>query len=245
MAFSEKISRLRAYYKLHGLTGTLHRFSLATRRTLFSSRMVLFYCDLAAERETFELPESLQLERKAKENDLKPEDLRDLISFWNPKLAGRRIKERFAQGASLWIVKCEGRLAGFGWTLQGRTVEPHYFFLGTDDLHLFDFHVFPQYRGRRLNPLLVNYILSTMAAECRGRAFIEAAEWNVPQLASLRRTPFHQLGSARKFTFFRHAIVCFSENKIVEQQPEGQGKGSCALPTKNDENRPSVLRLNH
>jgi hypothetical protein len=242
MALSEKISRLLAYYKLHGLIATLHRFSLATQRLLFNGRMVLLYCDLAAQQKRFELPEVLQVERKTGENDLNLQDLRELISFWNPKLAGQRIKGRFAQGASLWIVKCEGRLAGFGWTLRGRTVEPHYFLLGADDLHLFDFHVFPQYRGRGVNPLLVNYILSSMASECHARAFIEAAEWNVSQLASLRRTPFRQLGSARKLTFFRHTIVCFHENKIVERQPEGQGKGSSTLPAKHNETRPSVLR---
>jgi ribosomal protein S18 acetylase RimI-like enzyme len=205
--------------------------------------MVLLYCDLAAQKKpALELPEFLEVERKKHETDLNSQDLRELNSFWNPKLADRRIKERFAQGASLWVIKCEGQLAGFGWTLQGQTIEPHFFLLGVDDLHLFDFHVFPQYRGRRLNPLLVNYILSHMAIECHGRAFIEAAEWNLSQLASLRRTSFRQLGLARKFTLFRHAIVCFHESKIVERQPEEHGKDSSELPANNKEIKPSIMR---
>jgi ribosomal protein S18 acetylase RimI-like enzyme len=218
MAISAPISRLTAYYKRHGLGATLRRFSLAARRTLFSSRMVLLYSDLSAQSgSTSDLPDSLKVEQKKDQTELGSQDLQELISFWNPKLACRRIKERFELGASLWLIKSEGRLAGFGWTLRGHTVEPHYFLLGMDDLHLFDFHVFPQYRGRGLNPFLVSYILSSLAAECQGRAFIEAAEWNQAQLASLQRTPFRRLGSARKFTLFRHAIVFWGSNETVRQ----------------------------
>jgi len=118
----------------------------------------------------------------------------------------------------MWLIDIEGKLAGYGCTLRGCTVEPHYFRLGPDDVHLFDFQVFPQYRGRGLNPLLVNYILRSVAFECRGRAFIEAAEWNRAQLASLRRTPFRRFGAARKFTLLGSTVVCWA-NKIREPQP--------------------------
>ena len=153
------------------------------------------------------------MERHRNQTDLSPQDLQEITSFWNPKLARRNIKERFELGASLWLIKLEDQLAGYGWTLQGRTVEPHYFRLGPDDVHLFDFHVFPQYRGRGVNPSLVSYILRSLAAESHGRAFIEAAEWNQAQLASLRRTPFRRLGSARKFTLFRHTMVFWGSRR--------------------------------
>jgi GNAT superfamily N-acetyltransferase len=128
-------------------------------------------------------------------------------------------------GASLWLIKLEDNLAGYGWTLRGSSVEPHYFCLGPDDAHLFDFHVFPQYRGRGVNPFLVNSILRSLAAECGGRAFIEAAEWNRAQLASLSRTPFHRLGRARKFTIFR-TMVRWEESKTAEQKQENEVKNA-------------------
>ncbi len=140
-----------------------------------------------------------------------------MTSFWNPKWAFRNIKERFGQGASLWLIKSEDRLAGSGWTLRGRTIAPHYFPLGPEDVHFFDFHVFPQYRGRGMNPFLVNHMLRSLAADGGGRAFIEAAEWNGAQLASLKKTPFRHLGWARKFTIVRHTIVWWAENGAVEQ----------------------------
>jgi ribosomal protein S18 acetylase RimI-like enzyme len=221
MIISSSISRFTVYFKRKGLWATARRVGLAAKRALFSSRMVLFYCDLSAQSSpTADLPSLLKVQRHTNQADLSPHDLQEITSCWNPKLACRNIKERFEHGASLWLIKSEGRLAGYGWTLQGHTVEPHYFRLGPDDVHLFDFHVFPQYRGRGVNPHLVNHILRSLAAECQGRAFIEAAEWNQAQLASLSRTPFHRLGSARKFTIFGRTIVWWARDHSFEQKRE-------------------------
>lgn len=218
MGFSTSISRFADYRRRNGFRATIRRIVLAAKRSLFSSRSVLFYCDLSTlTSSTTDLPSSLKVERKASEAEISPQDLQQITSLWNPKLAQRNMQERFGLGASLWLIKFEDQLAGYGWTLQGRTVEPHYFRLGPDDVHLFDFHVFPQYRGRGLNPLLVTQILHTLSGECRGRAFIEAAEWNQAQLASLRRTPFRLLGSARKLTLFRHTMVFWGADGNVGQ----------------------------
>ena len=47
MSISSSISRLTDYYKRNGLRATVRRLGLAAKRALFSSRMVLFYCDLS------------------------------------------------------------------------------------------------------------------------------------------------------------------------------------------------------
>jgi GNAT superfamily N-acetyltransferase len=242
MSISHSISRFTAYFKRNGLRATVRRIGLAARRALFSSRMVLFYGDLSAQSSsTADLPSFLKVERHKSQGDLTPQDLQEITSFWNPQLARRNIKERFEHGASLWLIRSEGRLAGYGWTLRGHTVDTHYFPLGPDDVHLFDFHVFPRYRGRGVNPLLVNYILRELAGECRGRAFIEAAEWNHAQLASLRRTPFRRLGLARKFTLLRHTMVCLDGTKSVgQEQGDELNNASIAATGRNGSNLPDL-----
>jgi len=221
MSISSSVSRVTDYFKRNGLRATVRRAALAARRALFSGRMVLFYCDLATlSSTTADFPSLPKVERYTNQTDLSPCDLHEITSFWDPELARRRIKERFGLGASIWLIKVEDNLAGYGWTLQGRTVEPHYFRLGPDDIHLFDFHVFPQYRGRGMNPSLVSYILRSLAAESHGLAFIEAAEWNQAQLASLQKTPFRPLGRARKFTILRRTIVYWDQNQAAEHKHE-------------------------
>jgi len=231
MAISTASSRLKTYYARHGFWQTVYRLGLSAKRALCSSRMILFCCDLSTQASaTAHLPSTLMVERCKNQTDLSLRDLQAISSFWNPKLARRNIEDRFGLGATIWLIKVEDELAGYGWTLRGRTVEPHYFRLEPDDVHLFDFHVFPPYRGQGVNPSLVSYMLCCLAAECQGRAFIEAAEWNQAQLASLRRTPFHRLGSARKLTLLRHTLVCWDEDTTVQSEQKDALKDS-SIPT--------------
>jgi ribosomal protein S18 acetylase RimI-like enzyme len=218
MAISTSISRFTAYYSRHGFGATIRRAGVAMKRALFSSRMVVFYCDLGKQATApVKTSSSLKVERLRSYAELSPQDLQVMTSFWNPKQALRNIRERFDQGASLWMIKSEDNLAGYGWTLQGSTVEPYYFPLAPSDVHLFDFHVFPQYRGQGINPHLVAYILRALGEDRGGRAFIEAAEWNQAQLLSLRKTVFLQLGLVRLFTIFGHTFASWVENEPVKQ----------------------------
>jgi ribosomal protein S18 acetylase RimI-like enzyme len=215
MAISTAISRITHFYGRHGFVATIRRAGVAVKRALFSSHSILFYCDLVRlTAPPANLPSFLSIERKRSSAELSPEDLEEMTGFWNPRLASQNMKERFDLGASLWLIKSRDKLAGYGWTLQGRTIEPHYFPLGPDDVHLFDFHVFPLYRGQGMNPLLVTHVLSRIATEAAGRAFIEAAAWNQAQLSSLSKTAFRRLGRARKLTIFTHTVVWWTEKEI-------------------------------
>ena len=210
MSLPTLVSRFVVYYQRNGWRATTRRASIEARRNLFSNSKVILYCDLSEQRSLqADLPSSVTIERKRSKTELSGQDLQQIVNRWNPKLACRNIDERFGQGASLWLIKSKDELAGYGWTLKGHTIEPHYFLFGQNDVHLFDFYVLPQYRGQGMNPVLVTHILRNMAAEVGGRAFIEAAEWNRQQLSSLEKTPFRRLGRARKLTMFRHTIVCW------------------------------------
>jgi GNAT superfamily N-acetyltransferase len=218
MSFSNAISRFTEFYKRHGLAAMIVRARLAGQRALFAGRMAVFYCDLDAQKlPRISAPRTMRVERITALAELSAEHLQAMTSFWNPKLAIRNVRERFEKGAALWMVKCEGQLAGYGWAIRGQTIEPYYVPLGTDDVHLFDFHVLPPYRGRGINPYLVGEILVGLATDCLGRAFIEAAEWNGAQLSSLRKTPFRLLGLARSFTVLGRTFVSWKVSGDVMQ----------------------------
>lgn len=222
MSVLNAISRLTVYCRRHGFVATIRRARLAAKRALFAGRMVVFYCDIDKRRlPQVSVPKGLTVERLTALSELSAEAWKEITRFWNPKLANRNIRERFGKGASLWLLRSEDRLAGYGWTLQGRTIEPYYFPLAQDDIHLFDFHVFPDYRGRGMNPFLVGQILDGLATNGAGRAFIEAAEWNDAQLSSLRKTPFRCLCSVRCFTILGHTFVSWMRNDAVMQVHQG------------------------
>ncbi len=234
----EFASRVANYWRRHGLLAMISRSALFVRRMVTGGRMALFFCDLNAlkaggaadlkgkedmpkvlgfgqgqrEGDLVDAPDlwHATVEQKSATSQLEDEDLQKIGSAWNVAITQRLHAERFDKGATLWLFKLEGKLAGYGWTMIGGAMEPHFFPLGANDAHLFDFFVFPEFRGRRINPVLVNHILKRLAKENRSRAFIEAAEWNAPQLSSLARTPFRALGYARKIHFFGKEMVLWS-----------------------------------
>ena len=237
MAIPTSISRLAAYYTRHGLGPTIRRFALAMRRTLFSNRAVLFYCDLSRQTSAPpDLPNFLKVERKRSCVELNPQDLDQIVNVWNPKLAHRRMQERFDRGASLWLIKFHDRLAGYGWTLQGRIIAPYYLPLAEDDVQFFDFHVFPKYRGRAIDWFLMTHALQMLAVDGAARAFAEAGEWNQASLSSIAMTSFRRLGWARKFTIFRHTIVCWDVEDVARQVREHSSRQFVAATDRNPSN---------
>ena len=217
------ISRLYHYARRQGFRATMNRIGLSCKRARTGKWHVLFVCDLTTcDLSAYENPNDAIVERKKSEGELSGEDLQQLCA-WNPKIARRQLSERFAQGASLWLFKLDGKLAAYGWTLIGRTMERHFVPLGSNDAHLFDYFVFPEYRGRRINPALVNHVLGRLVSERRNRAFIEAAAWNAAQLASLGRTPFRPLGRAWKCSLFGKTLVLWSDKQPILDLPGKRG----------------------
>jgi hypothetical protein len=184
--------------------------------------MAVFYCDLDTRKlHQVKLPKTVRVERLHALSELTTERLQAITSFWSPTLAERNIRERFGKGASLWLVECGDRLAGYGWTLHGQSIAPYYFPLGPDDVQFFDFYVFPKFRGRAFQWLLISYILHTLAVEGRSRAFADTHEWNQPQLASLKITPFRLLGYVQTYKLLGRELTRWIAPRLVKQDLKG------------------------
>lgn len=219
MSIFSLISRVTAYAKRNGLRATVRRFGVATRRTLFANRMVVFYCDLAKQTmSAAKFPSSLKVERLGSYAELSSPDLQEMISFWNPDRAHRDIRERFEQGASLWLIRSGDRLAGYSWTIQGRTIAQYYFPMAQDDVQLFDFYVFPKFRGRAILWFLITHILRSLREEGALRVFGDVAEWNEASLSFYKTVPFHRLGMARTFSVFGYTLVYWDQNVGLQNE---------------------------
>jgi len=241
MMTSASTLRLAVYFKRNGFWATIRRAGLALKRALLSNRKVIFYYDMSEQSSlSADLPSSLSVERKRNEAEVNPEELQEITGFWNPRLARRNIEQRFGLGASLWLIRSEDRLAGYGWTLQGRTVERHYFPLGEHDVQFFDFQVFPKYRGRAIDWFLINHIFSRLVADGGRRAFGEAAEWNQASLSSFAMSPFRLLGCARKLTIFGCTIVWWHRNNILEPKRKAEFKKASVAAKNREESRQEV-----
>jgi ribosomal protein S18 acetylase RimI-like enzyme len=225
MSIFNLISRVSAYGKRNGLRATVCRFGVETRRALFANRMVVFYCDLAKETASpAKFPSSLKVERLGNYAELPAPDLQEMISFWNPDRAHRDIRERFEQGASLWLIRSGDRLAGYSWTIQGRTIAQYYFPMAQDDVQLFDFYVFPKFRGRAILWFLITHILHNLQAEGASRVFGDVAEWNEASLSFYKTVPFHRLGMVRTFTILGYTLVYWDQNVELQNEQKSMSR---------------------
>jgi GNAT superfamily N-acetyltransferase len=152
-----------------------------------------------------------------------------MASFWNERLASRNIQERFEKGASLWLVECEGQLAGYSWTIRGRAIAAYYFPIAQDDVQLFDFYVFPKFRGRAILWFLVADILQTMRAEGAVRVFGDVAEWNQPSLSFYKMTPFRLLGLVRTYKIFGQVFTCWAASEPADRKQKGTARSDRAM----------------
>jgi len=203
------LGRIWLFSRRHGVRATLNRVGVGLRRWRSGRWMALFYCDLARDIPEPLLQTASRLVRVSSVSFLTEADHQRMLESGYPPAIEADMAKRFARGTTLWILQLNGRIGGYGWTLTGGTMETHFHPLGATDVHLFDFYVFPEFRGRRLNPTLVGCILRELSATQRGRAFIECAVWNEPQLRSLARTPFQRFGTAAKYSFPGRTIVCW------------------------------------
>jgi GNAT superfamily N-acetyltransferase len=166
--------------------------------------MVLFSCPLPLK--SFDPASDIRVERVGRKTITKV-DYERILGVWNPKSRARQFAYRFEAGSELWLAKMDGSLAAFGWTIKGRTVEPHFFPLQSGDLHLFDFFVFPDHRGRGVNVTLVMQVLAQLGQEDVRCAHIECAAWNDAQFRSLGKTAFRRYAEATKLRVLGHTIV--------------------------------------
>jgi GNAT superfamily N-acetyltransferase len=105
----------------------------------------------------------------------------------------------FEKGAILWLLRSESKICGSLWSIRGRMVEPYYIPLTTNDIVIFDTFTFPDQRGKNINSILINHVMVRLRDQGATRVFGHVKIWNKPSIRALEKTPYRQLGLARKF----------------------------------------------
>jgi ribosomal protein S18 acetylase RimI-like enzyme len=201
--------RLISYYHRHGFRATWRHAAEMLWRAALQNESVVFRCDLKALNPSGPesiLPNGLIIERIHSPEQIEERDWQRITRDCTPAICHRLFGERFRKGASLWLVRSGQALAGYAWTESCDRVGLCYPTAERDG-YLFDVLVFPEYRGRRINPLLVNYIASHLAAEGIVHAYCDVKEWNEASLRSFRRTIFRPIGISKLGPLGRRRLV--------------------------------------
>ena len=205
-------ARFFKYYHQHGFIGTVGRIFREIWLVISKKRFVLYYVDLpisSTDKRTF--PSNVQVLPKYNMEEINTDEMNVLASYRGIDVIKYHAKKRFDKGAILWLAKIDGKTAGMIWSLRGRTMEPYYFFLTDNDVHLFDNEIFKDYRGGGINTVLIERVLLELKNMGAIRAFISTNLRNKAEQRSLGKTSFKKFALARKFHILNRDISIWSK----------------------------------
>lgn len=186
--------RIRRYCRSQGVARTILRLFQKAFGQVFHRREAVYYVELTKDsHEKPELPQNISVEVLSKSENVPTEMIKAFSRSHCEGILRNEMERRFPEGANLWLLKVEGVIVGYIWSIVQDTITPYYWPLTPNDVHLFDNEIFPEYRGQGLNVVLLEYVLVRLRQEGLVRAFIEANLTNKAQRRSLKKTAFTEI----------------------------------------------------
>jgi GNAT superfamily N-acetyltransferase len=212
MPKSSILRRLGNYYQKGGLLKTFRRVVEYPYRVIFKNKRLLVYAELKeVDDSVLTLPPGIIVDRKTSYDEAFQPDMQKMIDYWNREGMIDRIKERFAKNTTLWIIRLNGEIAGFVWTISGKVLSPWYLPLTPHDAYVLDAVTFEEFRGRGLYAVLMNYVLGKLKSEGMSRVVGELYTTNTSSIRGLKRTYYRTFGVARRFHAFGRNITIWSQ----------------------------------
>lgn len=172
---------------------------------------VIWFTDLTEiDSAGFLLPDHIEVKRYYSLNEIDKEDYKTLVECGTALMGSAGsilIRERLNKGAVLWLLKENGRLAGYRWTIAKDTLLQTYMPQTETDVHEFANEIFPGFRGRNFGQLTFQQTLIMLKNEGFKRYYAEIYKSNIRALKSTAKTVLKQIGVARRFNLLGRNVV--------------------------------------
>jgi predicted acetyltransferase len=200
--------RLNEYYRKNGLIDTLKRVGEKLKNSVYGNYEYVFCCDLdKLNPKEHELPPNFSVVLRQSRDDITVTEESALCNYMNREILDYQLKRRLSRGAILWLIKIEGVVAGFMWSIRKKPLSPYYLPLASRDVFLFDGAVFPAYRGRGVYKWFSLAIWCELKKMGYIRVIFDAYAWNKSVLSAFRKIPVEKLGRARRIKLGKQNIV--------------------------------------
>jgi hypothetical protein len=183
-----EVYRLFRYYKNKGLTNTIHRMGQKLKQKIFQNAEIIFYSDLQKlDPEEVKLPEDFLVEAIESEKEIIDKDKKQLVDYVGREEIEYNIREGFSKSAILWLMKQNGNVIGFIWSIKDSSIKPYFFPLGENDVMLSDGAVLPEYRGRNIFPRFLTKVFYELKKRNAVRVIFDANISNKSVLRSFEK----------------------------------------------------------
>jgi RimJ/RimL family protein N-acetyltransferase len=129
-------------------------------------------------------------------------------------LSAKTLARNFNDGADFWILRLDGRIAGYLFSLWRSPAilrEFPYLDVGEDGMIIFGTEVFRAVRGKGIASASTELIVDELAHEGARRAFRCCAKENVSSARAISKTRFQLVGEASAIRLLGHPWVIRSQ----------------------------------
>lgn len=208
--------KLQFSIRKYGFLGFCEQIIMRTIAALAQNAEVLFSVDAAdIDPHAVVLDGMISVESFTDIDKIRSQDLEKLaLHMGSNGLLRRELRRFFSRRGVFWLARYSGEPAGFHWSIRAG-MEGFYFFpMYERDAVLVSSQVFPEFRGRGVNPQMIQHILVELKKEGVTRMYISCKVDNKANLRSIPKTSFRRIGTVREFRFFGRRLLYWSRISI-------------------------------
>jgi RimJ/RimL family protein N-acetyltransferase len=191
----------------NGLISVMKKCWMFFLRCFVYYKELIYCCDLVEFNKQINIPDERKIECFSSEDDINDTDLKRLVEYRDKDLLMNQCRERFTLGAKMWIIRVDGKIANFQWSIRHKPLEHYFFPLTENDVYFFDAVTFPDCRGKGLNSDSMDYFLAELKKEGMQRAYLSINSWNKPVARAMLKMPYKVIGVAKKMHIWRWDLV--------------------------------------
>ena len=210
-----RLKRIADIFKSEGIIGGLIWLITTIYHRAIPQKQVIWCTNLTElNGEGFSIPDHINIERLYSLDQLDKRDYKTLTECGTDLMGSAGsiiIRERFDKCAVLWLLKENGQLAGYRWTIVNNHVTPTYFPHTEGDVHSIGAEIFPNFRGRNLLFLFQINSFIIMKNEGFKRFYAETYVWNKQAVRAFLKTNLRKVGIATRFSFFGKNVVIWHD----------------------------------
>lgn len=208
-----------------GFFGGLRWLLITVKHRIIPHKQIIWLVDLnEIDDKDFLLPKDIEIIRFRSKEEVDDVILNRIIEGGTDLMgsaADEILKKRFENGATLWIMIADGKVAGYKWTIVKDPLTPTYIPHTQKDIHGIGGEMFGSFRGRNLFQIFTKYKLITLKREGFSRFYSETYIWNKAAVKACLKTDYREIGIAKRFNLFGRNIVVWYDmsNKLNNPCP--------------------------
>jgi hypothetical protein len=207
--------RIKGMIQSDGFIPTMKWMFVTFYRRAIPHKQVLFYTDLTIlDTDESSLPDNLKVEQYHSLDQIDKGDLKTLINCGTALMGSAGlsyIRERFARGAVLWLLKVDRQVAGYRWIMENDHVTSTFFPHMKTDLHSLATELFLDFRGQNLFGIFRKEVHRIKRNEGFKTCYSESKLYNKRAVKAHLKIGDIKFGIATRFRMFGKNVVIWHD----------------------------------